>query len=991
MQSLWFWSNWHAGERRVFWILVLACVAAITFFCYAYFQYPSLTFIYEQFQEMKLIEVVLRTFKVGLSTVEVPSDKLLLVETFAGSELQPIPWVFYVFLFCLAIGLLLFLTFISTLKRYSFLAGMGLFILVVVNFHWEVLLLFGLTNKMGTIVVILLYGIPAYYFQSFRTECTFNFRLMIFAVSTIVLAISVSLVSRVPSPFLHLAVNGLTTGMVMSIIFILMISHEIAASFVSIVTSVQKPRRTAAHYYIISAIYLSNLLITYLIREKYLYWNIFTINSFLLLTISSIVGLWGLRKREPLYSETVGAISTVTFLYLGFLVTTFATIGFCFATHSTTMMEGFDDVILFTHLAYGIIFTAYVTANFGPMLLANLPVHKILYKPSTMPFFTFRTGSLIATFAFLSYSYPLTTYFDRATAAYYNEYGDVYQWQGDDITAEAYYKKSIGDRNQNHHAHYALATLYTSQLDPAKALKEYTTIIKNTPSEISYVNLSDAYQSGHNHKRAGELLTEGLRMFPGSGVLLNAQALNYYELGLFDSSLLYFQKARRNSFAKATAETNLFAIAAQMKLKFPADSLLKLLGSEETGAQSNALALASIQQLSIDLQFTLPKDSILDVKDASLLANHLTTQSEMDTALLAPIVSLVRKEGNSNFKEYLLVAAAHSYYMHGMVRKATDLLREMAFTTGSGKYFQLLGVWLLEQDNPATAALYFKEAQQKGIYSARYLQALAWTEADSLALAAPLWDSLAALNDSLTVVRASLYTTIINSGRQNILNGSDEVKYGFCKYRLGLADSILFHELVMSIQDEELRARAIVDRSQKWFAQDEPNRAIAYLALLKGSKLADKSLADDILFYNLMLAAETSNWDFVRKKLAEELPEGYVNEKIYLKALLDWQEGRQDEAQRKFNYLKDANVQFEEAMLAAANFYSKDADKLLSYSILVNALLAKPNSIKLLKAYVMVAVTLGFDEEARLSVVKLKKLMTPIAFARYIKENQILF
>ncbi len=989
MQSIWFWKDWSAAERNIFWVLTTLVILIISLFCFVYFQFPSLAFIYNQFQELELVEITLRNFDVGPSSIGVPADNLLLFETFAGSELQPTSWIYYVFLFCLTIGFIVFLSFVTTLKRFAFLAGIGLSILILANFHWESIVLFGLTNKATALVVISIYASIAYYFQSYGTHYRFNFRLLVFGAITLVLALIVVLASQVTNPFLHLAVNGLTTGIIMSIVFILMISHEITALFITIVTNSQKPTKSAAHYYIISAIYLANLLITYLIRERYIYWDIFTVNSYLLLTFSAIIGLWGVRKRESLYADSVTVFSTVTYLYLGFFLITFATVSFCFTTHSTTMMEGFNDIILFTHLAYGIIFTAYVTANFGPMLLANLPVHKILYKPSTMPFFTFRIMSLIATFAFLSFSSPLTSYFARATAAYYNAYGDVYQMQGDAITAKAYYNKSISSRNRNHHAHYALATMYASQLDPEHELKEYNNIINSTPSEITFLNYSDSYQTNDNFRAAADLLTAGLRIFPSSGVLLNAQALNYYNLNLLDSSMLYFQKARKNSFTKEAAEANLFATSALLKLKFPADSLLTLLGSTEIGAQSNAFALANIQHLPLEIKIPLTKDTVLTVGIAALISNQLINQhNKIDTALLAPILSLAKKPCNATFKEYIFLAVAHAYYTSGLVSKAFELLRELAFSTGQGKYFHLLGIWLLEQHNPSTAALYFKTAEEKKINSAAFLQALAWTEADSMARARPLWDSLTTTKNAQANSEAQFYSKIMDLKKLDVLQQPDALKYGYCRYRIPLTDSILFHEVTTSIKDEPLRIRAILDRSKNWLLHDDPMSAIRCLSILKGTTLRDKALADDILVINLMLAAEISDWSFIQNKLNQELPVGFEIEKIYWQALLDVQDGKTADATRKFNYLAIANFQFEEVMLMTAKYFFKnESDKMKPYSILVNGLLAKPNSIKLLKEYVYQSTLLGFESESVQAMAKLKKLLSPTAYQKFEREG----
>ncbi len=992
MQSLFFWKNWSKPFQLLFWFLLSIAFIAASFFLFAYFQNPSLAIAWDQIQQLELIDVPIRNFSIGLFDVSIPADNYLLLESLSGSGLQTSPWIFYVFLFFLVNAYVVLLSIITTLKRFSFLMGMGLFILVIVSLQLEALQFFGLSNKLPTIGTLILFAGVAYYFQSFRVRASFIQRAFAFYALSLITGLCILFFSRVNQPFLHLAVNGLVSGMVLCIVFIFLVAHEIVASFIYIVTQSTKPQKSARHFFVITAIYFINLFLSYLIKEGQLDWNIFVVNSFFLLGVSSVLSIWGTKNREPLYEDLLPSPALAIYFILAIMGVAFATLFFFSATASTTMTEGLEDLIIYSHLGYGLIFLVYVIANFSPMLMANLPVYKVLYKPSTMPFFTFRAMGLIATYAFLSFASNWGSYVNQAYAAYYNAYGDLYYQQGELITAEGYFKKSILYRNQNHHAHYALATIYSYQLDPAKERSEYAEACETSATEISYINLSEVYGRSGNALATSLVLGEGLKKFPISGVLQNAQALAYSKLNSPDSALYFFQQARNLSTTKDIAETNLVALSAKFKFNYPADSLLGLLGSSKAGAKSNALALATIQQLPIDIKFELPSDTVLSVREATLIGNYVINQRKtIDTAFLSQIVLLARKPSNENFKEDLIASSAQAFYEQGQVKKAADLIRALAYSTGRGKYFNLLGLWLLEQKNPATAANYFKVANEKSVPLALFYQAIANTEADSLAKAIPLWEIIAQSLDSVYSNKAKKMLALLQT--KNIsTNASDEDKYNFCRYKIPLTDSLQFINVVRSIGNEDLKAKALLDRSKKWFEKDEPEIAVAYLSNLRGLKLKDKTLAEDILYFNLLLAADRGNWDAIQKQLAVDLSEGHTNEKIYLQALLDEKNNKQEAALKKFHYLANTNIQFEEALLASAHFFLKDStDRLKPYSILVSGLLAKPNSIKLLKAYVKEAAILGFDEESELSLEKLKKLMSPRAFRRYVKENPDFF
>ena len=402
MNSLFFWKSWSKSYQLIFWSLAALALASIFTLWFAYFQNPSLAFTWENLQQIETVETFTHSFSVGLFEFAVPADSLLLFETLSGSVLHPVEWSFYLFLFCLTIGTIFFVTIITTLKRFSFLVGMGLFILLIISLRLEALELLGLSNKIPTIITLVLVGGLAYYFQSFRTETTFATRLLTFLSLVILLSVLFLFSSKVQQPFMHVAVNGLVAGMVLCIVFIGLVAHEIVALFITIVTKSTKPSKSALHFFVISGIYFANLVLSYLIKEGQLALDLWVINSFFLITVSAVLAVWGFRQREPLYENLLSSNSLAVYACLSLMAISFSIMGFFVVTGSGTMVDGFQDLILYSHLGYGLIFIVYVISNFSPMLLGNLPVYKILYKPDTMPFFTFRMGSLIATFAFLS-------------------------------------------------------------------------------------------------------------------------------------------------------------------------------------------------------------------------------------------------------------------------------------------------------------------------------------------------------------------------------------------------------------------------------------------------------------------------------------------------------------------------------------------------------------------------------------------------------------
>ncbi|HNV29961.1 MAG TPA: hypothetical protein PKJ83_12535 [Cyclobacteriaceae bacterium] len=990
MHTIQFWKSWTKPYLYFFWFLSALLILSIGFFWYSNIINPAPVISWEYFQELQTEQIPVRSFRVGLANIPVQADNFMVYETQLGSWLQPNLTASYLFLSSLLIATLVILTIITTLSRFWFIVGMGLFSLFVISLQTETTEVFGLTNKIPAAIILFSVVALAYYFHAFKTSTGYFVRLLAFSFLFLVVGVCLVFFGEAQDPLLQLSVNGYTMGLILSLVFILMVGPEIPAAFINVLTQGTRQTKTLRHFFIITGFYFLNLLMAYGIKTGYLDWNIWVIDLFFLFTVSAILGIWGFRQREPQYASILSADPLGIYFILSMALVSFATMGYLFATANDTAIIVIRDAIMYSHLGYGIIFLAYIISNFGSMLSKNLQVYKVLYKPATMPYFTFRMMGLITSLAFLVFDTSWRTPLNQIYAAYYNSYGDLYYAQGNDQLAEGFYNKSVFYRNQNHHAHYALASIQAERLEPQKVKYELTEASSGNPTEFSFINLSDAYQLSGNLLESVMVLNEAKNKFPKSGIIYNALGLTFSKLKMSDSSLLSFQEARKTKAIKEIAETNLLATSARFKLTYPADSLLHLIGSEKEGPQANALALANLQNLTIDLKINIDEDTLLSATKASFLCNYFINQpTKIDTSLLAKAIALAQRPSNDYFKEVIIVAASHAYYSQGYVKRAFELTREVAYQSGRGKYFTLLGTWALEQNNPQIAANYFEIAKDKNQPNSLLYEAIATTEADSISKAIVVWDSLSRGRDSTQVATAKRILKVLTSTSNQIIELTDEDKYEFCRYKVSFSDTTTFWRIVESMKSEELKARAILDLSKKWFAQDETMIASEIIQKLKGLKLTDKNIYDEILVFNMMFLAEMDKEKFLQQSLDKSLPvQNFANELMYLQALQDENSGREEEARIKFEHLSNANVHFAEGLVASSRFFSSDTtDRLKSYSILVTGLLARPTSIKLLKAYVKEAALIGFDDEASESLDKLKTLLPPRAFNRYVKEN----
>jgi hypothetical protein len=986
MNSLAFWKTWNKSHRLIFWLLALPLICSVLYFWFAYFISPAPAITWEQFQQLSLESIPTHTFTKGIFEIPVYSDNLLVYEILAGSDLQPSLYIHYLLLFATAVSVVVLLAIISSLGRYWFIIGMGLFCIFIVTLQLDTLAIFGLRNNIPTLVSIFLFSGVAYYFHAFRPQAALLQRLIAFAALGLIIFGVIMASAEVNSPLLHLSVNSYALAVSFTLIFILTVAHEIPAAFIQLITRGNKQEKSLQHFLVIFGFYFLNLILSYGIKIGYIPLSIWTIDFYLLFTFSAILGIWGFRHREPLYTSFFSADPAGTYFILSFALTSFVTLAYFMTNAHDTVLIVIKDVIIYSHLGYGIIFLFYVLSNFGSMLSQNLHVYRVLYKPNTMPYFTFRLMGLICTFAFLVFDTNWRTPINQVFASYYNGVGDLYFSSANTENAETSYRRSVFFRNHNHHAHYALAGLHTSKLEPRQALNEWIAASECNPPEQTIINLCDAYlQSDKNSEAIYALERAGMRL-KNNGYLHNAKGLIYSQLKMPDSAFQAFQLARQHQKVKEIAETNLLASSIRFKISYPADSLFQLLGSKSEAAKANALALANLQQLPIELNIDLGTDTVLTATRTSFLCNYFLNQRKsMDTLLLNYGMNLARRPANEAFKEYLLASAAQAYYAIGRVKQAFDILREVAYSTGKGKYFSLLASWALEQNNAPVAADYFAIAREKQQPFALFHEALARTEAgDPLAL--PLWDSLARSKDVLPVEKISKLKRVLTATQVENLQ-DDESKYLFCRYRLSRTDTSLFKKIYNSIRDEEIKIKSILEFATRWYQADEPAVAARYLHQAENLRPKKETTLAQFYYLHSLLLAYSKNWDELENVVENELLNAYYsNSVIYFRALLDEKNGNRQEADKKFNYLATANVYFDDALIASARFF-EGGDPLKPYSILVNGLLVNPNSVKLLKAYIKQSALMGFNQEAEESLQKLKQLISPASFNQYLKEN----
>jgi tetratricopeptide (TPR) repeat protein len=112
---------------------------------------------------------------------------------------------------------------------------------------------------------------------------------------------------------------------------------------------------------------------------------------------------------------------------------------------------------LINQVLMGLLFPLFIYRNFGPLVIQNLPIHKVIHKAVTLPLYLIQIGVLILSvgtvFAFNSSAYHL------GMAAKENYAGDVSSLVGDKQMAEIHYKNATLHSRLNTKSNLSLAAL----------------------------------------------------------------------------------------------------------------------------------------------------------------------------------------------------------------------------------------------------------------------------------------------------------------------------------------------------------------------------------------------------------------------------------------------------------------------------------------------------------------------------------------------------
>ena len=701
MNDLFFWLQWKSSYKALYVALLILFLASIAAVIAAYMYGDVYAIGWNTTGEWKTLTLSLDTFTVNQFEIPQESEQFLLLKRYTSNDVSIHPWISYTFLATVLIAFVCFLAVISYLELWLYIVGMALFLFFVVSMNAELLGIFGLHNRIPTVVIILMYAALTYYFNAYGKNLGLFIRLFILSIATALVVSCMFFFSTVSAPLLYVANYAIIIPIIISILFMFIVGYDIL-QFVVVITSYGKsdfkPKGNSMwNFIIIGSLYIANLYLVYFKPAFVQEMGLVLIQPLAVLAISGILGIWMFEQKQEVKSvipfQPLGAI-----LYLALGIITFSTVAFGYATANDALITTLEQSALYVQIGMGLGIFVYVIANFWNKYKKQEEVYKQFYITYQVPFFVARSlgWAIIMYFVFSTNRFV----FSSSKAAYYNNIADVYLYTEQDELAESFYKEAWSHEFQNQRSNYSLSKFYEQRDMKKEAFQYYESSLTKKPTPYAYANISAFYLDNNQLFPAMFMLQDGLKQYPNDPQLLNNLGYLYSKFPTSDSAVYFFNKAATYTEDDIPASNLLVYFGAQGKFKECATILKNEKALASDTYLGNKIAIATLQgkSESAALPVHFQSDTLLTEDAFTYLYNYTFNRLAVkDTILDATLERFSTYISNDYYRGDLLYAkASHLYFSQTNVGEALELLQQIINKEQEPLYIITLANWQLK-------------------------------------------------------------------------------------------------------------------------------------------------------------------------------------------------------------------------------------------------------------------------------------------------------
>lgn len=872
----------------------------------------SLTAAYE------LDAIVAYEFEKGPFNFQLNGERITLTESFYGDKIKPLNTITVVYMLIIFLGIGILIACSTYLKKWGFIIFSVLFALFLQQLNLSEY--FDVGQWVMLIPFIILIG-AAYLFQSHFKHATFLVRI------GGVLGAMIVLIVFLPRGILeftnHFFGFGLMPLMLVVFVFLAMISEELLFGLLYLLTRTKGARGNEKHLFLLGGLYIISLAGYYLNKAGVLNITFTFMDPYILLFSSFCIAIWSYQYKYVLTQRSIHFVPfLVSLLSLGLIV--FSIFGLGFSKGNDGIYEGIHYLIIYTHLAFGCMFLAYIVFNLINPLIHGFQIYKILYKPQTFHYATARFGGLVIVAAL--YSLSSQAAYNLFRSVKYNFLGDIELQAGKSDLAISYYKQADLYGYNTHYPNYQLGSIYLNRASQSDARHHFEKASLRHPSAQAYLNSSNLQRSiGLGLSTA--ILEQGLLDFPNQPELINNLGIIHKKSKITEKAFSYFKETEITDSWNQAPQANKWGTLSELrdtrgekaKQAFAEGNLVV-----KTNVLSALLSSGQKKNWSFDSQainespFPLHKQAYL--LNAALIFHDTTLQKQIELELTNSLPEL---------QPQLKKIQALNMYLSGKVKSAFLTYDQMQLGKSgllAGIYLNEMGMMALDQHAPMQARDFFNQAIDAGNIPARLNMLVALLEARQFLIAQQF------LND--LIISDSIYAPL-SYALQNVFNpGSDTTL--------------------------ETRINEIYYRLEEY----EPNELSA----------AIQSFTPTIQ-------------QMILKKLNQYLESSQDSKKMQAYAISKLNLRFTDYSKlAKSQLISLANEQpFDERLVLTASEYLAESNVIDAYNFLHESLDYNPYAIPLLKAIALMAIDINLPDYAQPMMTTLSRLMTRQEFMEFQK------
>lgn len=958
-----FWNTWEKNERSIFTMLLfLFFILLIVMGVYVF------NGIHQPIEAMPLsktesMEVSYRDLLDPVVNIPVKAYNYIVTQTAIGSAYKIQVGLSRVLLVVQLLLISLLLAAATYISRFWFMLSVAAVVFWFIGMQFDQLAVFGLESRIYTFSSIGLSVLLLYYLQAFRQDMALPWRtLCIVVVLGAIFAIA-AYDSEKPAALFFLTNNMQVLPIIVTVLLAFNVGYELIFWLLYLLTkskTVEKGHSNSMHLLVMGGIYVIYVSLTYMYRNGYIHWELIYFNEFLIFTIVSVLGIWGIQRRQVLFENQLESKAITGVLYLSMASLSVTAIIWVFATGNDPLMETFEDLISITQIAFGGMFLIYVLYNFYKPIQEGLQVHKIVFKPNKLPFFSFRFAGLIVFIAIFLRASMFPYY--QAIAGYYNGLADYYRYTNHPELTRLFYRMSLGYAQNNQKANYSLGLQYMlNENDHIEGIYYFRKAKSKQASPFTYLNLAYARNKSEQIFDALFETQEGLEKFPDDGYLLNNMGYMYDKVNKRDSAYYFYDKAW-NTIAGHLAAVNTLGFFTKYNYDIDTDSLLTRVWPQNAEAETNLLALANKHQIKLSKEIIdYPLDSNLSYTDFAYLHN-LGVYGAMTYSgqWIEKTRSYLDKMDISPFKEPLKLNLAHQYNAAGKITQAYTLLFDLQQNDAyrAGDYHYINALFAYEQKaydlaiEHAKEAIYFKNRAANTVLIFSHIRKGELT----LAKNALLDDLYAQSIDEEAIADDPLYRLLVS-------NEATNAAFGYLSFLLGGKQQI--PEIIRGTSFEKY---AMYDLFYDALLKEKTEEAGQYLEKMK--QLPALEMLDEKATILLALVAET---DAAHKSSLPDYP-------------FAWRSLSEAMQTKDLNIMKAVskdNPFFSPLVIYTTQKMYQNGAEEEAHEFLVEAIRLHQEHPPLMKAYILMCIQMNLNTYAEDMMIRLYRLIPESEFDEF--------